>query len=146
VIGVVDRAFLAPGQIEARGDDDLRPQPAECRREVAPERYSVLDQPVNVIQKLHLGDADDRRAAPLLFDPQRRDFCGRHACDSRLAPGGEQVGDCLALRGPAGDRGRGAVLEIIRVRNHRYGAFPVLRDWLHLVSSQVGRSGQAVSD
>src|SRR5262249_11930841 len=83
------------------------------------------------IEELDIAHPDDRRAALLLLDPQRSGQVRRHTSDPGLAPGREQVADLLALPGPAGHGGRGAVFEIIGVRDYGDGAGPVLGHRLH---------------
>src|SRR6266566_8658002 len=73
VVSVIDRAVLAPGEVEAHPDDDLRLQPAERGRQIAPQRDPVLHQPVLVVEELDLGHAHDRGAAPFFLYPQRGD-------------------------------------------------------------------------
>jgi hypothetical protein len=135
MVRVIDRPFLAPGEVEARRDDHLGPEPAERGRQVAPQRDAVFHEPVLMVEELHLADAYDGRAAALLLDPQRSRLVRRHACDTGLAPGREQVGDLLALPGPAGHGGCHAVFKIIRMGHHRDGPVPVLRYRLHLPDS-----------
>ena len=131
VVGVVDRPFLAPGEVEAHRDDHLGLQPAERGRQVASQRDPVFHQPVLMIEKLDLGYADNRGAAALFFHPQRGDLVRGHAGDTGLALGREQVGDVFALAGPPGHGGGDAVLEIVRVSHHCHGPVPVFRHRLH---------------
>src|SRR5579859_5004510 len=135
VIGVVDRRVLRPGQVEVHSDHHVGTEAAERRGKITAQRDAVLDEPVRVIEELHLADADDRGAPQLLFHPQRPDLSRRHARDAGLSPCREQVADLLALPGPAGDGGGRAVLEIVRVGDDGDGALPVLRHGLHPVGS-----------
>ncbi len=131
VVGVVHRALLAPGQVEAHGHDDVGAHPAEGRREVAAQPDAVLDHAVAMVEELDLGYADHRRAAPFLGHPQRPGHLWCHPGDARLALRGEQVSHVLALRRPARHRRGGSVLEVVRVRDHGDGPLPVLRHRLH---------------
>jgi hypothetical protein len=63
VIGVVDRAFLTPRQIEARGDDDLTAQSPECGREVTALLVSV-EEPDRQLRILDVG---------IVTEPRERD-------------------------------------------------------------------------
>jgi len=123
---VVDRALLTPGQVEAHGDHDLGLQAAERGGQVTAQGQAVLDEAVHVIEEVHVGDADDRGAALLLGHAQRPDLGRGQAGDARFPAGGQQVGHLLALTGPAGDSGRGAVLEIVGMGHDGDGAGPVL--------------------
>ena len=67
------------------------------------------------------------RSGALLRLAQRGRLVGVHAVDAGLAATRQQVGDPLALRGPAGDGGRGPVLDVIGVRGDGEGPLPVLR-------------------
>ena len=126
VVGVVDRALLAPGQVEAHGDHDLGPQPPERRGQVAAQREAVLHKAVDVVEELHVSDPDQRGPAHLLVDPQGTDLGRVHARDAGLASGGQQVGDLLALAGPAGHGRGGTVLQVIGMGDHGDGSVPVL--------------------
>ena len=131
VVGVIDRAFLAPGEVEVHRDDHLGLQPAERGRQVVSQRDPVLDQPVCMIEELDLGYPDDCGAAALFLHPQRANLVGRHAGDTCLTPGREQVGHVFPLAGPPGHGGGDAIFEIIRVSHHGHGPVPVLRHRLH---------------
>jgi hypothetical protein len=100
---MIDGAFLAPGEIEAHGDDHLRVQPAECGRQVTPQRHPVFHDPVLAMKELDLADADDRRAAPFFLHPQWPGLVRGHAGDACLTPGRQHVRYLFALAGPAGD-------------------------------------------
>ena len=63
MVRVVDRALVAPGEVEAGRDDHLGLQPAERGRQVAPQRYPVFHQPVRMVEELDLGHPHHRGAA-----------------------------------------------------------------------------------
>jgi hypothetical protein len=94
--------------------------------QVAPQRQAVLDHPVAVVEELDLVHADDGAAGPLLGLAHHRGLGRVHAVDARLAPGHQQVGDVLALVGPAGDRGRTPVLHVVGVGHDHERPPPVL--------------------
>ncbi len=56
------------------------------------------------------------------------DLRGILAVDARLTARHEEVRDLLALARPASDRAGGAVLEVVRVRDDRERALPVVRE------------------
>ena len=146
MVGVVDHVAVAPGQVEVHGDHDVRALGAQDRGQVAAQRQAVLHQPVRVVQEMHLADADHRGAAALLLHPERPDLFRVLPGDPGFPAGGQQVGDMLALAGPAGDRGRRAVFQVVRVSDHRHRALPVLRHRLHgtlPVSSGLRRPGRS---
>jgi len=131
VVAVIDRPVVTPGRLEAHRDDHFRPQPAECRSQVAAERYAVLDQAVGVIKEPDLADPHGRGAAALLFLAKRPGPARRQPCDAGLAACRQQIADLPALAGPPGYRGGRAVLKVIGVRHHHNGAVPVLGQGLH---------------
>ena len=89
-----------------------------------------------MVEELHLGHADDGRRPPLLLLAQRPGGLRRDPRHPRLAAGGQQVVDVLARRGPGGDRGRDAVLDVVGVRGDDEGALPVVGHRLHRHGAQ----------
>ncbi len=81
-----------------------------------------------------------RAPGALLRLAQRRGLIGVHAVDAGLAPGGQQVGDPLALCGPARDGRRGAVLDVVGMRDHGQAALPVLRQHGQQISHESVQS------
>ena len=152
VVGVVHRAAFAPRETEVRRDHDVGAEPPERRGEVAAEGNAVFDRAVGMPEEFDVVHTHERRALSLLLLAQRRHLLGRHAVDTGLAARGQHVSDLLALSGPAGDRARHAVLEVVRVRDDRDRALPVLRDRFHWAPRtsmaapvRAGRSTDALS-
>ena len=103
------------------------PDAADRRGQVAPQREAVLDHAVDVtLEEVDGLDADHRGAGALLALAERAGLVGGHAVDAGLAAGDQQVRDVLARRGPARDRGGGAVLEVVGVGDDAERALPVV--------------------
>src|SRR5690606_39458664 len=75
---------------------------------------------------------------PLLALAQRAAALRVEGVDAGLAAGGQHVGHLAAGVGPAGDRRRAAVLEVVRVGDHGEGALPVVGHGLQLTDRRLG--------
>ena len=124
----------------------LGPVPTDGPGQVAAQRETGLDHTVAVVEELDRVDADVRGAGALLVAPQRSGLVGMHAVDPGLARGREHVADPLALVGPAGDRARGAVLEVVRMGDDRERPLPVLRQRAAAVRGSRSRTRERVDD
>ena len=93
--------------------------------DVAAEGGAVFDDAVLVVEEFDGLDADGGGAATFFFLAEGADFVGVHGADAGLAAGDEEVGDVLALVGPAGDGAGGAVFEVVGVGGDGEGALPV---------------------
>ena len=129
VVGLVEVA-AAPGVAEVAGDHDVGPVPADDLGDRAPQRDAVLEDAVGQAQELDGRHADDPGGLDLLGLPDPAALVGLHAVDAGLAAGHHAVDDRLALPGPARDRGGGAELHVVGVRDHAQGAVPVLGERL----------------
>ena len=101
-----------------------------CRR-IARARSRRSSSPPSItpsrwVEELDGVDTDERGAGALLVPTERSRLGGVHAVDARLTRGREQVTDPLPAAGPARDGARGAVLEIVGVRDDRERTVPVL--------------------
>src|SRR5919106_621514 len=84
-----------------------------------------------------------RGAVSLLAHPYPGALGGVHRVDAGLALADEQVGDPLALSGPAGYGGGTAVLHVVGVGHDRQRPLPVLRE---LVERRLGLGGHPFAD
>src|SRR5258708_7474289 len=75
------------------------------------------DQAVRQSEKLDMLDADDRRATPLLFLTHRSAQRRIDAVDTSFPTRGKHIGNTLAVAGPARDRTRDPVLQVVRMSN-----------------------------
>src|SRR5579862_9333888 len=71
-------------------------------------------------------DADDRRATPLLFLTHRSAQRGLDAVDTSFPACGKHVGNTLAVAGPARDRTRDSVLQVVRMSNDGNRVLPIV--------------------
>ena len=97
------------------GEHDVGPVLADPPRDVPPQRQPVLEHAVGVIQELHVGDADRRGPGDLLAGADLARAVRRRRVHAGLPAGEHQVGDVDTAGGPHGDRGRGAVLDVVGV-------------------------------
>ena len=91
-------------------------------------------------------DADDPRRLDLLG---LADACGTRRAqpvDAGLAAGHHAVDDLLALPGPAGDRGGGAELQVVGVRDDAERALPVLAEGFPVAPCRRAWHGCAVPE
>ena len=124
VVGLVEVA-TAPAVAEVAGDHDLGPVAPDHLGDRPPQRHAVLEDAVGEAEEVDHVDPDHARRLHLLglADPAR--LVGMHAVDAGLPGGHHAVDDLLALAGPARDRGGGAELEVVGVRDDAEGAGPV---------------------
>ena len=123
VVGLVE-VPAGPGQVEAVGDQYLRAVATDRAGRIAAQGETVFDRAVGVAEELDRVDAD--QAGVSRSSASRRGAaCRRDGVDAGLATGGQDVGDLFAGTGPVGDRGGGAVPQVVRVSDDREGTLPV---------------------
>ena len=71
-------------------------------------------------------DADDRRATPLLFLTHRSAQRGIDVVDTSFPARGKHIGNTLAVAGPARDRTRDSVLQVVRMSNDGNRVLPIV--------------------
>jgi len=90
--------------------------PTHRDREIGTKVDPFDDRCVGMTQEFDVGDTDDPIAPALLVATDRGCLVGRHRGDTGFAVRREYVSDPLALHGPAGHRGSGAVLHVVGMR------------------------------
>src|ERR671919_753908 len=142
VVGHVE-VGAAVGLAVVDGDHQLGALAPDGGGQVAPQRQAVLDRAVGVVEELDVGHSHHRGAVSLLAHPYPGALGGVHRVDAGLALADEQVGDPLALSGPAGYGGGTAVLHVVGVGHDRQRPLPVLRE---LVERRLGLGGHPFAD
>ena len=106
--------------------DHLRPVPPDRRRQVRAQTETLDDGAVGQPEELDLVHTDRGTTLDLFPSTQRSGLTRGHRGDADLAVGDEDVGDLLALPGPAGHGGSGSVLHVVGMGDDRQAAMPVL--------------------
>ncbi len=114
-----------PAVLVIEGHHQLRTVSTNRRSDVTTECHRVLDHAVAMVEEFDEIDADAPRSRDLFLFTARPAYRWVKTIDPRLTLGDQQICDGLARIDPDRDRGRCAVLQVVRMSNDGKNAIEI---------------------